>query len=220
MKFVTALLLAAATFVGINAKCVEEANEEFFLLPATSKAKAEERCIENGGILAEINDRNQNNAASAVAACTEVESGSADVWIKSWNTDSYNNVGILMNVNKENKGFTIHQYFENFSRKRDEIFAVEDDAEPVAAPTVTEAVEEPTAAPTEPAPEVPAPEEPAPEEPAPEEPVVEPPVVEPPVVEPPVVEPAPEQSAEEPVDEPVFVDDGVGTKYEVLCQVA
>ncbi|KAL6625143.1 hypothetical protein U3516DRAFT_823840 [Neocallimastix sp. 'constans'] len=92
MKFVTALLFVAAAFVGINAKCVEEANEEFFLLPATSKAKAEQRCIENGGILAEINDRNQNNAASAVAACTEAESGSVDVWIKSWNTDSYNNV--------------------------------------------------------------------------------------------------------------------------------
>ena len=71
MKFVTALLFAAAAIVGINAKCVEEANEEFFLLPATTKANAEERCIASGGVLAEINDANQNNAASAVAACTE-----------------------------------------------------------------------------------------------------------------------------------------------------
>jgi len=220
MKFVTALLFVAAAFVGINAKCVEEANEEFFLLPATSKAKAEQRCIENGGILAEINDRNQNNAASAVAACTEAESGSVDVWIKSWNTDSYNNVGILMNVNKENKGFTIHQYFENYS-KRDSIFEIREE-EPEAEPAATESV-----APEEPAAEEPAAEEPVAEEPVAEEPpvveepVVEPPVVEPPVVEPPVVEEpvVEEPQAEEPA-EPVFVDDGVGTKYEVLCQVA
>jgi len=173
MKFVSALFFAAVAFLGINAKCVEEANEEFFLLPATSKAKAEERCIENGGVLADINGSNYNNAASAVAACTEAETTTVDVWVKSWNKDTYNNIGILMNVNKESKGFTIHQYFESYSKR--DVFEVEEDEQAAA----------PDAAPTDGA----------------ENDATD----------------APQDEA--PVDE-VFVDDGVGTKYEVLCQVA
>jgi len=168
---VPSLLIAAVAFVSIKAKCVEEANEEFFLLPATSKARAEEHCIESGGKLAEVNSFNQNNAASAIAACTEAESGSVDVWVKSWNGDSYNNVGILMNVNKENKGFTIHQYFESFGKKREEIFEVVEET-----PTDEAATDE-----------------------------VE--------TEVPVEEPVAEVN-------PIFSDDGIGTKYEVLCQVA
>jgi len=171
MKFVSALFVAAVAFLGINAKCVEEGNEEFFLLPATSKAKAEERCIENGGVLADINGSNYNNAASAVAACTEAETTTVDVWVKSWNKDTYNNIGILMNVNKESKGFTIHQYFESYSKR--DIFEV-DEEEPAAAPAATNGVEE-------------------------------------------VDE---ETDAPEAPTDDVFVDDGVGTKYEVLCQVA
>jgi len=179
MKFVSALLVAAIAFVGINAKCVEEANEEFFLLPVTSKAKAEERCIENGGVLADITSVNYNSAASAVAACTEAETTNVDVWVKSWNSDTYNNVGILMNVNKESKGFTIHQYFEYTKR---DVFEVAEEDQAAANPTPT-GIEEDAA-------------------------------------ETPLLEEPPHQSeAEEPIDE-LFVDDGVGTKYEVLCQVA
>ncbi|ORX86265.1 hypothetical protein BCR32DRAFT_290122 [Anaeromyces robustus] len=267
MKFVSAILIATVALIGANAKCFEQDNEEFFLLPATSKAKAEDYCIINGGKLAEINDRNQNNAASAVAACSEAGSSSVDVWIKSWNSDSYNNVGILMNVNKESKGFTIHQYFEFFNRKRDEIFEVNEEPVQEAAPTILadesetvsasslgtvdeeppaeepaaeeqageeqpaeeqageeQPVEEPAA--EEPAAEEPVVEEPVVEEPAAEEPVVEEPVVEEPVVEEPVVEepvveePVAEEPAEEVPVEQGYVDDGVGTKYEVLCQVA
>jgi len=166
MKFVSALFVAAVAFLGINAKCVEEANEEFFLLPATSKAKAEERCIENGGVLADINGSNYNNAASAVAACTEAETTTVDVWVKSWNKDTYNNIGILMNVNKESKGFTIHQYFESFSKR--DVFEVNEEQDAPAAPT----------------------------------------------------EEAEEETDAVPNDVDVFIDDGVGTKYEVLCQVA
>jgi len=187
MKFVSALLLASMALVGINAKCVEKSNEGFFLLSATTKANAEQRCIENGGKLADVNKVNYNNAASAVAACTDAETANVDVWVKSWNGDPYNNVGILMNVNKESKGFTIHQYFESYT-KRDGVFEVdenENEVAPAAAPT--EVVEE---------------EEPEPvKEKAPA--------------------PAPfEEPESEQFEEVDFVDDGVGTKYEVLCQVA
>jgi len=206
MKFVSALLVAAIAFAGINAKCVEQGNERFFVLTAASKAKAEEFCVRNGGRLADVNKVNYNEAASAVAACTNAETSNVDVWIKSWNGDSYNNVGILMNVNKESKGFTIHQYFEY--SKRDDIFTVEDEDEDKAVET--EAV-----------PENPVQEEPIEEEPfKEEEPVEEEPVPEQEVVPEPAPAPVP---VPEPVKEQVqndIVDNGTGRRYEVLCQVA
>ncbi|ORX50756.1 hypothetical protein BCR36DRAFT_583339 [Piromyces finnis] len=188
MKFVNALLLSAIAFLGINAKCVEEKNEEFFLLPLTSKSKAEERCIENGGKLAEVNSQNKENAASAVAACSDSEGNSANVWIKSWNTDNYNNIGIYMSVNKESKVFGVFPYLGLF--KKDEgVFQINEEA-PAEEATETAVAEEPAETKTQ-------------------------------VVEEEVQTEAPEevQTEEADIEEaPVFVDDGVGIKYEVLCQ--
>lgn len=66
--------------------------------------KAECACREKGGILAEVNSANWNNATNVNFKCI---GANAHAWIKSWNTDNYNHACLALYTGNQNGGGAI-----------------------------------------------------------------------------------------------------------------